>query len=71
MSFAIGALSDTPAVRTFCIFSAVAITICYIYQLLFFSSILVYFSKVRERRGYHSILCFKRANVHVNIFFFN
>lgn len=68
MSFAIGALSDTPAVQTFCIFSAVAITICYVYQLLFLSAILVYFNKVRECRGYRSVLCCSKANMQVKNF---
>uniref|UniRef100_A0A1I8AZ59 SSD domain-containing protein n=1 Tax=Meloidogyne hapla TaxID=6305 RepID=A0A1I8AZ59_MELHA len=42
ISFAIGAFSDTPAVRTFCIFSALAITICWLYQLVFLSSIICF-----------------------------
>lgn len=60
--FAIGALSDTPAVRTFCIFSAVAITICYVYQLILLTAIIVVLSVRREQRGYQSFLCCLKAN---------
>uniref|UniRef100_A0A915CYN5 SSD domain-containing protein n=1 Tax=Ditylenchus dipsaci TaxID=166011 RepID=A0A915CYN5_9BILA len=56
MSFAIGALSDTPAVRTFCIFSAVAITICYLYQLILLAAIVALSGK-RENSGHRAVLC--------------
>ncbi|KAI1698205.1 patched family domain-containing protein [Ditylenchus destructor] len=57
ISFAIGALSDTPAVRTFCIFSAVAITICYLYQLILLAAILA-LSGRRENES-STVCCFK------------
>ena len=54
MSFAIGAASDTPAVRTFCVFSAVAIAICYLYQLILLPAV-VALSGHREKKGYQSV----------------
>ncbi|KAI6193775.1 Patched-related protein 9 [Aphelenchoides besseyi] len=61
MSFAIGASSDTPAIRTFCIFSAISITVCFIYQLVLLSAIIA-LSGRREEKGYQAILCCLRAN---------
>uniref|UniRef100_A0AC35U847 SSD domain-containing protein n=1 Tax=Rhabditophanes sp. KR3021 TaxID=114890 RepID=A0AC35U847_9BILA len=61
ISFAIGAFSDTPAIRTFCIYSAVAILICYLYQLMLYSAILV-ISGHRERKGYKAFLCCFKAD---------
>lgn len=61
MSFTIGAASDTPAVRTFCVFSAVAITICYLYQLILLPAV-VALSGHRENKGYQSVLCCSKAD---------
>uniref|UniRef100_A0AC34FFP7 SSD domain-containing protein n=1 Tax=Panagrolaimus sp. ES5 TaxID=591445 RepID=A0AC34FFP7_9BILA len=61
MSFAIGAFSDTPAVRTFCIFSAIAIAICYFYQLILFTAVMAISGK-REQKGYQSLLCCFKAD---------
>lgn len=61
MSFGIGAASDTPAVRTFCVFSAVAIFICYVFQLVLLSAILC-LGGLREEKGYQSIFCCFKAN---------
>ncbi|CEF59990.1 Sterol-sensing domain and Patched family-containing protein [Strongyloides ratti] len=59
MSFAIGALTDTPAIKTFCIYSAVAIFICYLYQLILYSSILA-LSGIRIQKMYSPfLLCLK------------
>uniref|UniRef100_A0A7E4W9R4 SSD domain-containing protein n=1 Tax=Panagrellus redivivus TaxID=6233 RepID=A0A7E4W9R4_PANRE len=68
MSFAIGASSDTPAVRTFCIYSAIAITICYFYQLILFTAIIA-ISGRRERRGYQSLLCCFQADPQARSYF--
>lgn len=56
MSFAIGAVSDTPAIRTFCIFAAIAITICYVYQLVLFAAVIALSGK-REQKSYQSLFC--------------
>lgn len=61
MSFAIGAVSDTPAIRTFCIFSAIAITICYVYQLVVFAAVIA-LSGRREQKGYQSLFCCYKAD---------
>ncbi|MFH4977680.1 hypothetical protein AB6A40_004389 [Gnathostoma spinigerum] len=61
LSFAIGILSMTPAVRTFSIYSCLSIIICYFYQLILFTAILV-LSDRREKRGYQSLLCCLKAN---------
>ena len=57
MSFAIGVLSsDTPAVRSFCIFSAIAIAICWFYQLVLLAAV-VALSGRREVAARQSFLC--------------
>uniref|UniRef100_A0A0N5ARV1 SSD domain-containing protein n=1 Tax=Syphacia muris TaxID=451379 RepID=A0A0N5ARV1_9BILA len=61
LSFAIGITSQTPAVKTFSIYSCIAIVICYFYQLILFSSVLA-LSGIRERKGYQSLLCCLKAN---------
>ncbi|VDM46780.1 unnamed protein product [Toxocara canis] len=61
LSFAIGILSTTPAVRTFSIYSCIAIVICYFYQLILFTAILA-LSGRREKRGYQSLLCCLKAD---------
>jgi Niemann-Pick C1 protein len=61
MSFAIGAFSDTPAIRTFCIFSAIAITICYVYQLILLAAIIA-LSGRREEKGFQSLFCCYKAD---------
>uniref|UniRef100_A0A0N5CGC4 SSD domain-containing protein n=1 Tax=Strongyloides papillosus TaxID=174720 RepID=A0A0N5CGC4_STREA len=59
MSFAIGAVTDTPAIKTFCIYSAIAIFVCYLYQLILYSSILA-LSGIRVQKNYSPfLLCFK------------
>uniref|UniRef100_A0A1I7XPN9 SSD domain-containing protein n=1 Tax=Heterorhabditis bacteriophora TaxID=37862 RepID=A0A1I7XPN9_HETBA len=61
MSFFIGMTSQTPAVRSFSLYSAVAITICYFYQLIMFSAVLA-LSGYREKKGRQSILCCLKAD---------
>uniref|UniRef100_A0A183C9J7 SSD domain-containing protein n=1 Tax=Globodera pallida TaxID=36090 RepID=A0A183C9J7_GLOPA len=56
ISFIIGAFSDTPAVRTFCIFSAIAISICWLYQLVFLSAVLVFSEGRRQKTVAKGIL---------------
>ncbi|TMS35868.1 hypothetical protein L596_003165 [Steinernema carpocapsae] len=59
MSFAIGIVSDTPAVRTFCIYSAVAIMVAYLYQLILFTAVIAVSGR-RENAGRQSFLfCLK------------
>uniref|UniRef100_A0A0K0FCQ3 SSD domain-containing protein n=1 Tax=Strongyloides venezuelensis TaxID=75913 RepID=A0A0K0FCQ3_STRVS len=59
MSFAIGAVTDTPAIKTFCIYSAIAIFVCYLYQLILYSSILA-LSGIRVQKNYSPFLfCLK------------
>ncbi|CAD6191995.1 unnamed protein product [Caenorhabditis auriculariae] len=60
MSFFIGMTSQTPAVRSFSFFSAVAIIICYLYQLVMFSAVLA-LSGRREKAGNSSIFCCLKA----------
>jgi uncharacterized membrane protein YhaH (DUF805 family) len=64
MSFAIGITSNTPAVQTFSIYSAVAIVVCYFYQLILFTAVLA-LSGRRERDGRQSLLCCLKANPQV------
>jgi len=61
MSFTIGATSDTPAVRTFCLYSAIAIALGYFYQLILFTAVMA-FSGKRERKGYQAIMCCFKAD---------
>ncbi|ETN78297.1 patched family protein [Necator americanus] len=61
MAFFIGMMSQTPAVRSFSLYSAIAITICFFYQLIMFSAVLAA-SGYRERNGLQSFLCWKKAN---------
>ncbi|CAI4232766.1 unnamed protein product [Auanema sp. JU1783] len=61
MSFFIGMTSQTPAVRAFSLYSAVAIVICYFYQLIMFSSV-VALSGYREKSGKQSLLCCLKAD---------
>uniref|UniRef100_A0A0N4ZIT9 Raf homolog serine/threonine-protein kinase n=1 Tax=Parastrongyloides trichosuri TaxID=131310 RepID=A0A0N4ZIT9_PARTI len=61
MSFAIGAVTDTPAIRTFCIYSAVAIFVCYLYQLIFYSAILA-LSGLRVQNEYSPFIICLKAN---------
>ncbi|KAL3091681.1 hypothetical protein niasHS_005867 [Heterodera schachtii] len=56
ISFIIGAFSDTPAVRTFCIFSAIAISICWLYQLVFLSAVLAFSEGRRQKKADKGIL---------------
>ncbi|KAK0396179.1 hypothetical protein QR680_001609 [Steinernema hermaphroditum] len=59
MSFAIGIASDTPAVRTFCIYSGVSILVAYVYQLILFTAIIAVSAR-REKSGRQSFLfCLK------------
>ncbi|VDK43064.1 unnamed protein product [Anisakis simplex] len=61
LSFAIGILSSTPAVRTFSIYSCIAIITCYFYQLVLFTAVLA-LSGHREKHGFQSLLCCFKAN---------
>ncbi|KAK5973399.1 Hedgehog receptor, partial [Trichostrongylus colubriformis] len=61
MAFFIGMTSQTPAVRSFSLYSAIAICICFVYQLLMFSAVLA-LSGHRERAGRQSCLCWRKAN---------
>ncbi|VDK59382.1 unnamed protein product [Cylicostephanus goldi] len=61
MAFFIGMTSQTPAVRSFSLYSAIAISICFFYQLIMFSAVLSA-SGYRERRGMQSFFCCKKAN---------
>ncbi|VDL68741.1 unnamed protein product [Nippostrongylus brasiliensis] len=61
MAFLIGMTSETPAVRSFSLYSAVAISICFFYQLIMFTAVLAA-SGYRESRGRQSVLCWRKAN---------
>ncbi|EYB92024.1 hypothetical protein Y032_0199g1672 [Ancylostoma ceylanicum] len=61
MAFFIGMTSQTPAVRSFSLYSALAISICFLYQLIMFSAVLAA-GGYRERNGWQSLLCWKKAN---------
>uniref|UniRef100_A0A914HRW6 SSD domain-containing protein n=1 Tax=Globodera rostochiensis TaxID=31243 RepID=A0A914HRW6_GLORO len=63
ISFIIGAFSDTPAVRTFCIFSAIAISICWLYQLVFLSAVLVFSEGRRQKTVAKGILKGPKSDV--------
>uniref|UniRef100_A0A158PAB8 SSD domain-containing protein n=1 Tax=Angiostrongylus cantonensis TaxID=6313 RepID=A0A158PAB8_ANGCA len=55
MAFIIGMTSQTPAVRSFSLYAALAIAMCFFYQLLMFSAVLAA-SGYRERKGLQSFL---------------
>lgn len=61
LAFAIGILSKTPAVRTFSIYSCIAVIVCYFYQLILFTAVLALSGK-RELKGYQSLLCCLKAD---------
>ncbi|VDK52583.1 unnamed protein product [Gongylonema pulchrum] len=61
LSFGIGVLSSTPAVRTFSIYSCFAIIVCYLFQLILFTAVLA-LSGRREQANYQSLLCCWKAN---------
>ncbi|KAJ1371103.1 hypothetical protein KIN20_032983 [Parelaphostrongylus tenuis] len=61
MAFIIGMTSQTPAVRSFSLYAAVAIAMCFFYQLFMFSAVLSA-SGYRERKGLQSLLCCLKAN---------
>ncbi|PIO58718.1 hypothetical protein TELCIR_19842, partial [Teladorsagia circumcincta] len=61
MAFFIGMTSQTPAVRSFSLYSAIAISICFFYQLIMFCAVLAA-SGYRERSGRQSFLCWRKAN---------
>uniref|UniRef100_A0A915C1G2 SSD domain-containing protein n=1 Tax=Parascaris univalens TaxID=6257 RepID=A0A915C1G2_PARUN len=42
LSFAVGGLANTPAIRLFCIYAAVGVLIDFIYQITFFAAAMVY-----------------------------
>ncbi|KAK6051617.1 hypothetical protein COOONC_10877 [Cooperia oncophora] len=65
MAFLIGMTSQTPAVRSFSMYSAIAICICFFYQLIMFSAVLSA-SGYRERSGLQSFFCWRKANPKVN-----
>ncbi|VDO26839.1 unnamed protein product [Haemonchus placei] len=65
MAFFIGMSSQTPAVRSFSLYSAIAISLCFIYQLVMFCAVLAA-SGYRERSGHQSFLCWKKANPKVS-----
>ncbi|TMS35729.1 hypothetical protein L596_003063 [Steinernema carpocapsae] len=50
LSFAIGAYAPTPAIQMFCIFISVAVVFDYLYQIFFFSAILVFSGRREEKR---------------------
>ncbi|KAF8363256.1 hypothetical protein PRIPAC_90179 [Pristionchus pacificus] len=60
-AFFVGMSSSTPAVQSFSLFSAVAIIICFVYELVFFSAILA-LSGRRESGGMQSLLCCFQAD---------
>ncbi|PAV64872.1 hypothetical protein WR25_07436 [Diploscapter pachys] len=61
LAFFIGMTSQTPAVRSFSFFSAVAILICFFYQLIMFSAVLAISGK-REKAERQSFLCCLKAD---------
>ncbi|KJH43296.1 patched family protein [Dictyocaulus viviparus] len=61
MAFIIGISSQTPAVRSFSLYAALAIIVCLVYQLTMFSAVLAA-SGYRERKGLQSVLCCLKAN---------
>ncbi|KHJ83909.1 hypothetical protein OESDEN_16384 [Oesophagostomum dentatum] len=65
MAFFIGMTSQTPAVRSFSLYSAIAILICFFYQLIMFSAVLAA-GGYRERNGMQSFLCCRKANPKVS-----
>ena len=54
MSFFIGCITTIPAVQLFCLYTAVAITFTFIYQLTFFLGLLVLYARL-EDNAKHSI----------------
>ncbi|KAK0396036.1 hypothetical protein QR680_001538 [Steinernema hermaphroditum] len=57
LSFAIGAYTPTPAIQMFCIFISVAVVYDYLYQIFFFSAILVFSGRREENRVNSYVWC--------------
>ncbi|GMR39059.1 hypothetical protein PMAYCL1PPCAC_09254 [Pristionchus mayeri] len=60
-AFFVGMSSSTPAVQSFSLFSAIAIIICFVYELVFFAAVLA-ISGRREASGFQSLLCCFQAD---------
>ncbi|GMR36306.1 hypothetical protein PMAYCL1PPCAC_06501 [Pristionchus mayeri] len=58
LSFGIGIMTPTPAIYTFCVFISVAVIYDYIYQIFFFSAVLVLGGIREENRG-NAYLCWR------------
>uniref|UniRef100_A0A914XH91 SSD domain-containing protein n=1 Tax=Plectus sambesii TaxID=2011161 RepID=A0A914XH91_9BILA len=61
LSSAVGIASSTPSIQTFCIYSTVSISLCYLFQLVLFSSVLA-LSGRREEGGRQAVLCWRKAD---------
>ncbi|KAM3719610.1 Patched-related protein [Dirofilaria immitis] len=61
LSFGIGIFSSTPAVRTFSIYSSLAIIVCYFFQLILFTAVLALSGK-REQSNYQALFCCFKAD---------
>ncbi|XGW19825.1 hypothetical protein V3C99_003564 [Haemonchus contortus] len=48
LSFGVGAITTLPAVHIFCVYTGVAITFAFIYQITFFAALLVLFTKLEK-----------------------
>uniref|UniRef100_A0A0N5A349 SSD domain-containing protein n=1 Tax=Parastrongyloides trichosuri TaxID=131310 RepID=A0A0N5A349_PARTI len=57
LSFGIGIYTPTPAIKIFCVFVTVSVIYDYIYQIFFFTAVLV-FGGHREKRNGHAYLWF-------------
>uniref|UniRef100_A0A1I8AFV1 SSD domain-containing protein n=1 Tax=Steinernema glaseri TaxID=37863 RepID=A0A1I8AFV1_9BILA len=57
LSFAIGAYTPTPAIQMFCIFISVAVIFDYLYQIFFFSAVLVFSGRREEKRVNAYVWC--------------
>ncbi|XP_003377905.1 putative patched domain-containing protein 3 [Trichinella spiralis] len=63
ISFAVGYLTDFPAVQLFCLYTCVAIMISFLYQLTFLLGLMVLHAR-NEEKGKHALLpCFNTVSI--------
>eukprot|EP00040_Diaphanoeca_grandis_P015472 m.78993 g.78993 ORF g.78993 m.78993 type:complete len:911 (-) comp25169_c0_seq1:353-3085(-) len=67
-AFLIGSITDVPAIQAFCYYSAIGVTINFLFQITMFSAFMSYSSQ-REKAGrYDCVVCLKASDPDKNMF---